>query len=152
MDNEELVKNRIKKRVRCCVCNGSLVDSENVNFVELNLIARWSMPVVGCVYMPSAPEKAIAVLCDRCIVLRLNGRELEIKCAVEWTGNLGLVKYHPVDDMVPLPAVVIKEYESYEGLNGLGAQYPARNRRVFNEILQYCKISRAFVNRRKNRC
>ncbi|MBA7519357.1 hypothetical protein ES705_11435 [subsurface metagenome] len=133
MDYDNIIKERIKKRVRCCVCNGSLVDSENVNIVELDLVASWRMPVVGILYMPSAPEKAVAVLCDRCLVLRLGGGELEIKCAVEWTGDLGLVKYHPVEDLVPLPAIIIKEYESLEGL---GVQYPSRNRRVVAEILQ----------------
>lgn len=152
MDRESVIKERIKKRARCCVCDGSLIDSENVNFVELDLIARWRMPVVGNVFMPGAPEKAVAVLCDRCIVLRLNDDKLEIKCAVEWTGDIGLVKYHSVEDLVSLPAVIIKEYESFKSLDGLGAQYPARNRRVVTEILRCCKIHDALFARRKRKC
>ena len=84
-----------------------------------------------------------------CIVLSLTGVELKIGYAVEWTGNLGLVKYHSVEDLVPLPAVIIKEYESLEGL---GIQYPSRNRRLVNVILQSCKIRDALVTRRKRKC
>ena len=152
VDRENIIVKRIKQRARCCVCNGSLVDNENVNVVELDLIARWRVPVVGNASVPGLLERAVAVLCDCCIVLILNGDELKIEYAVEWTRDVGLVKYHSVGGLDPLPANVAKEYKGFEGFGDLAVQYPVRNRRVVAEILRCCKVGKERAARREIKC
>jgi len=93
----------VKARVRCCSCEGSLQSSRYVNMVALLKEATWKYPVHGniLVYPKYPTNRAVAVLCDRCIDQRR-----EPKYAVEWDKDRTQVEYHRVEglkDLAPIP-------------------------------------------------
>lgn len=102
----------VKARVRCCSCEGSLQSSRYVNMVALLKEATWKYPVHGniLVYPKYPTNRAVAVLCDRCIDQRR-----EPKYAVEWDKDRTQVEYHRVEglkNLAPIPEEEIAKAEA----------------------------------------
>jgi hypothetical protein len=98
----------IRKRVKCCACQGSLKNSKHINGICLDKLATWELPVWGNILLKDLhPEKrALAILCDECIDKKRNP-----KFAVEWDENYENVKYHPVESLQDLPPITEEEVE-----------------------------------------
>ncbi|MFB0544062.1 MAG: hypothetical protein ACETVR_04700 [Candidatus Bathyarchaeia archaeon] len=100
----------LHERGLCCVCGGSLRDSEYINFVQLNKYAKWKYPAYGNILARDPDKKeakrAMAVLCDRCIEEKRDPR-----LAVEFRGE-GEIMYHPLlllEDAEPITAEDLEE-------------------------------------------
>jgi hypothetical protein len=98
----------IKNNVKCCQCEGSLKDSKHLNIVSLNKKAYWKNPIWTNLLVPEAGYRAMAIVCDRCVLnAQVKGRfepkwAVEIGSHLEKDGDLtksvyDYVKYHPID-------------------------------------------------------
>jgi len=85
----------IRKRVRCCACEGSLAKGE-INGVVLHKKAAWKFPVWNNILSPNKSPGALAFVCDKCIA---EGRQPRF--AVEFSLD-GAVTYHNVTDLEDL--------------------------------------------------
>lgn len=83
----------IKQNCKCCISGKPLIDSENINMVQLNFKALWKYPVWG--NLITGPENmAVAYVHDDCVKNGvITGR---IKYAVEL--NEGKIIYHEIKD------------------------------------------------------
>ena len=97
----------IGANVKCCYCGGSLKNSR-INMVCLMKEARWKYPCWGNVLL-KVWGFASAVLCDKCVK-----EERKPKYAVEWDKNRGVVKYHPVKDLVDVPKEIFEPLDELE--------------------------------------
>ena len=114
MDYEE----QIRKRVKCCVCEGSLEHSKYINIVALTKIATWDFPTAGNVFIPDAPNQAVAFVCDDCIrAAPRNNMAAHIKYAVEATDDCTTIIYHNLDDLLDEPESVRLARERLSQLN-----------------------------------
>ena len=109
---------KIREKVKCCACGGSLKSSKFINGVTLNKLATWKYPVWGNILVREKyPEpRAIAILCDGCI-----GEKRQSKYAVEWNSDYSEVIYHKVRDLQDLPEILEKDIREAEaGLYNFG--------------------------------
>ena len=102
MDFEDI----IRKRVKCCACEGSLAKG-NINGVVLHKKAAWKFPVWNNILSPNKAPGALAFVCDRCIE---EGRQPRF--AVEFSEDgAGAVTYHNVTDLEDLEETGDEEIE-----------------------------------------
>lgn len=117
----------VKKKVCCCACARSLIDSKHINLVALDRLATWSMPVFGNILIEEDFKRAVAVICDRCVTSDIS----KIKFAVEWTTNVGRVTYHKIEDLDLLPVGIFILKNSLK----LSAQEPKKNKNKKNSCV-----------------
>lgn len=96
----------IKENIKCCACEGSLKDSDHLNIVTTSKVAVWRFPSSGNVFIPNAPNQAVAVVCDNCIETKV-----EVKFAVEAEPGFTNVTYHRLEDLEDEPEWVKKAKE-----------------------------------------
>lgn len=93
---------KLKAKLKCCACEGTLKDSELINMIGLMKVAKWKMPHWGNATL-RVWRLAMAVVCDRCVK-----EKKQPKFAVEWD-NIGVdIKYHPVDELNDVPKEIFK--------------------------------------------
>ena len=104
---------KIRAKVKCCACEGSLKLSKHLNLVCLDKLATWKYPMWGNILvMDRHPmNRASAILCDRCIEKKRVPR-----FAVEWSSDYKIVRYHKVEDLQGLPQIHLKEVLEAEGV------------------------------------
>jgi hypothetical protein len=97
--------NDIRKRVKCCACEGSLGDGY-VNMITLRRAANWDYPVTSNLITGDGPC-AVAICCDACLAQQPMP---SIRWAVAFVGQR--VFYHPVEslpELGPEPTHVISQ-------------------------------------------
>ena len=77
--------------VECCACGDKLGKTSFVTIIELKKVATWKFPVFGRIDVPGYEPRALAMVCDKCIV----NKEKILRC-VEWEGPGSQIKYHDV--------------------------------------------------------
>jgi len=92
----------IRAKVKCCSCEGSLLDSSRVNMILLMKEAEWQHPCWGNILL-GVWGFASAVVCEKCL-----REKKEPKFAVEWNKDLSIVKYHPVEQLKDVPEEIFK--------------------------------------------
>lgn len=109
-------KELIARKVKCCVCGGSLRDSETINLVCLMKEAEWKHPCWGN-FLLGLMGFASAVVCDKCVK-----ENKEPKYAVEWNNDVSVVRYHLVDKLVDVPEEIFEPLDLLEpGRHGVAA-------------------------------
>ncbi|MEP7317185.1 MAG: hypothetical protein ABI921_00535 [Panacibacter sp.] len=89
------IEQKLHNEGRCCITGKSLKDSKNLNWVQLNIKAKWTFPVWGN-FITGEENMAIAYVHDDCI--NTEGHvQGEIINAVEFKNNE--IIYHPVKDL-----------------------------------------------------
>jgi len=86
--------NWVRNNVKCCACGGTIETNSCINVVELKKVATWKFPVAGHIDVPGYEPRAVAVVCDECIL-----NKVEIQRCIEWEGSPYLVKYHDIDEL-----------------------------------------------------
>lgn len=94
------------KTAKCCACEQLMTTSQHINMVALDYSPTWAFPRVGNI-LTNAPERACAVVCDKCIrhAQAGNAMNLQVKFAIERIDDREF-KYHPVETLTPLPPSV----------------------------------------------
>jgi len=83
-----------RQNVECCACGGTLETSICVNIVEQNKLATWKFPVAGQIDVPGYGARAVAIVCDECIL-----KKVKIRRCVEWKGEPHKIIYHAVGEL-----------------------------------------------------
>lgn len=83
-----------RENVECCACGGTLETSTCVNIVELKKLATWKFPVAGHIDVPGYGARAVAIVCDECIL-----NKVKIRYSIEWKGSPRKITYHAVDEL-----------------------------------------------------
>lgn len=86
----------IKKKAKCCSCEGSLRGS-HLNQMILMKKATWKYPTWKNPVLSDGPLAA-AILCDGCT--KFGNKP---KFAIEWDNNTLKITYHPVDKLEDIP-------------------------------------------------
>ena len=90
----------LKDEGKCCACEGTMASSRHLNMVSLNKRTTWEYPSWGNVLVDGSHGRAVAIICDRCVV---KGRPKKAKFALERTG--GRFVYHPVEELEDVPEI-----------------------------------------------
>lgn len=98
----------IRAKVKCCSCEGSLLDSRRVNMILLMKEAEWEWPCWGNVLL-GVWGFAGAVVCEKCL-----REKKKPKFAVEWNEDFSIVKYHPVEQLKDVPEEIFKPLDVLE--------------------------------------
>ena len=83
-----------RENVVCCACGGSLETSNCLNIVELEKLATWKFPVAGQIDMPGYGARAVAIVCDECVL-----NKVKIRHCIEWKDEPRKITYHAVYDL-----------------------------------------------------
>jgi len=100
---------RIKEKIKCCACGGSLADSKDINIICLMKEAEWPHPTWGNVLLQIPPSFASAILCDKCIKERKKP-----KWAIEWDQRTLETKYHLVEKLKDVPREIFSPLDELE--------------------------------------
>ena len=99
----------IKAKVKCCACGGSL-EGSHINMVCLMKEAKWGYPCWGNILLGLWPPCfASAIVCDNCL-----HEKKKIKFALEWSQDLSVVKYHPLEDLKDVPKEIFDPLDELE--------------------------------------
>lgn len=88
---------KIKEKIKCCTCGGSLADSKEINTICLMKEAEWKQPTWGSIIL-GIHGFAAAIICDKCLK---EGKKP--KWAIEWNQKTLAIKYHPVEKLKDVP-------------------------------------------------
>jgi len=99
---------RIKEKIKCCACGGSLVNSKGLNIMCLMKEAEWPHPTWGNVIL-GVYGFASAILCDDCLKKRKKA-----KWAIEWDQKTLETKYHPVEKLKDVPEEIFSPLDELE--------------------------------------
>jgi len=92
----------IRKRVKCCACDGTMGNSEHINMIQLDRKANWKFPTAANILSSDVRPRAMSVVCDKCV----NGK-CSPKYAIEWNQKTRKIRYHKVDGLENLPAWIL---------------------------------------------
>jgi len=105
---------RIKEKIKCCACGGSLADSKEINIICLMKEAEWPHPTWGNVIL-GVHGFASAIVCDNCLKERKKP-----KWALEWDQKTLETKYHPVKELKDVPKEIFSPLDQLEpGRHGI---------------------------------
>jgi len=105
---------RIREKIKCCACSGSLADSKEINVICLMKEAEWKHPTWGNVIL-GIYGFATAILCDKCLRKRKKP-----KWALEWDERTLEARYHPVKRLKDVPREVFYPLDELEpGRHGI---------------------------------
>jgi len=108
------ISERIKEKIKCCACGGSLADSKEINVMCLMKEAKWKYPTWGNVIL-RVYGFASAILCDKCLKERKKP-----KWAIEWNQKTLVAKYHPIGKLKDVPEEIFSPLDDLEpGRHGI---------------------------------
>jgi hypothetical protein len=90
----------IAKKGKCCACGQKLTTSRFINFMELDYLPTWQFPVSINLLLENQPRRALAIVCDRCIV----EKKTPIK-VIEFRNRN--IFYHKTEDLVAIGISVV---------------------------------------------
>lgn len=99
---------KIKEKIKCCACGGSLADSKEINIMLLMKEAEWKHPTWGNIIL-RIQGFASAILCDKCLK---EGKKP--KWAIEWNQKTLVAKYHPIEELKDVPKEIFEPLEYLE--------------------------------------
>ncbi len=117
----------LRQRANCCLCEGSMARTTQMNMVSIDKKAGWKWPVWSNLLVENCGDRAVALVCDGCVESRMKpGVRIDIKYAVEISAKEVPVKggltrtvyegitYHKVEDLedaFPITEEMIEEGE-----------------------------------------
>lgn len=102
----------LQENGNCCICKGSLKESERLNMGMLDKFITWEHPGWGNILAVDEADRmqsrAVAVICDTCFEANRRKEPVgEIRFAIEVFGEQ--IVYHTVEDLKDAPPIVIPE-------------------------------------------
>jgi hypothetical protein len=88
-----------KENAKCCQCEGTLKNDKHINLVTTSKIATWKYPASGNVFIPKAPNNAMAIICDKCA----DSGNIKPVFAIECNFTDAQITYHKIESLEDEP-------------------------------------------------
>lgn len=126
MLEDEIIDSCSRLEILCCACGGKIDTKAGLNLAVTMKRATWKCPVFGGFDIPDYPPRAVAVICNDCVI-----HNKRIWVCIEFEGG-GLVRYHRMHKLEDISGTLAK-LRYYFGKKMARAQLIKRGARQLSE-------------------